>query len=748
MAAKLPLRVAPDGDELMSRFARRQPVAHMAEGGDQPGSVASPWSLRGIGQSISNGAAAIAKPFSTPAGYTPALAAPPAPAPTLSAPAAPPPQLGGMNMGVMQMRERAAGLRDGGELHTGHGGVVPGQGTGDKIPAKYEPGEFVVSNDMLDAQPGLREHLRDLRGNVLAAQGTTPAQADAQAVHGGSMHAERGGPNIPGMTADARPFTAADALAFGADAPAGVAGKPSVPGVTMTERPFSPADTRAFGANAPQGAPKPSMLDADIGSAARGGASKVARGVAGVGESLLRGAGRLAAPLALGAQAYQTATTSTDDYAHRMGVEPGDGSLGGMAKDVGIRAVGTLGDIGNNLTFGLAGRTGNMIAGNGFTAGDASNPSAKPPAAAPANTSLPNVQTDAQRGGNPALAPAPAAVDPNALRRVNGGSSPLFTNVADGGMGGNDALMNRGPVSAQSQGAMNGIQGRQDLHDQGMATQAQLARETADAAATNLRGGFGTGAPVAGGLRGQLMTQLAGKKLSANGARVATELEQADATREHNLGALRETARGHDIENRRVDVQDAHNRAQLGMTYQEHQRQQQNWQDTFGAGRADAKNAQGLASQTAWDNHLKNSFQTPGKDGQMMSDPVEAASFTQFASNLMKDPDMAAHYPNGLGDLLKHPEDIAMLHQQYNTKKIQDATYSSGINPKGSSGGTSNDPSKYNFTGQGGNVFQKTLRNAAGEVPVDALKYGANYNRWLPNFGAPNLDLVPPKLRN
>ena len=31
-------------------------------------------------------------------------------------------------------------------------GDVPGEGKGDKIPAKYEPGEFVVSNAMLDAQ--------------------------------------------------------------------------------------------------------------------------------------------------------------------------------------------------------------------------------------------------------------------------------------------------------------------------------------------------------------------------------------------------------------------------------------------------------------------------------------------------------------------------------------------------------------------------------------------------------------------
>jgi len=74
------------------------------------------------------------------------------------------------------------GLRNGGTLQTGMGGDVPGTGEGDKIPAKYEPGEFVVSNDMLDAQPGLRGHLRTLREQVLADKGMTVAEADAKAV--------------------------------------------------------------------------------------------------------------------------------------------------------------------------------------------------------------------------------------------------------------------------------------------------------------------------------------------------------------------------------------------------------------------------------------------------------------------------------------------------------------------------------------------------------------------------------------
>ncbi len=118
----------------------------------------------------------------------------PAPAP-VAAPAAAPPAQTAAPMGsqsVLDRRMAAAGLRDGGDLRTGHGGVVPGTGTGDKIPAKYEPGEFVVSNDMLDAQPELRGHLRSLRESVLAEKGMTPEQADAKALDGTGLRAMDG----------------------------------------------------------------------------------------------------------------------------------------------------------------------------------------------------------------------------------------------------------------------------------------------------------------------------------------------------------------------------------------------------------------------------------------------------------------------------------------------------------------------------------------------------------------------------
>ena len=81
-----------------------------------------------------------------------------------------------------QLRADAA-LQDGSTYVDAFGGVVPGKGKGDKFRAKYERGEFVVSNDMLDAEPELGDHLRGLRAKVLAAKGMTPEEADAKAIH-------------------------------------------------------------------------------------------------------------------------------------------------------------------------------------------------------------------------------------------------------------------------------------------------------------------------------------------------------------------------------------------------------------------------------------------------------------------------------------------------------------------------------------------------------------------------------------
>ncbi len=137
----------------------------------------------------------------------------------------PRPQLRMADGGELMRRfaNRQLALRD--------GGAVPGKGTGDKIPALYEPGEFVVSNDMLDAEPGLREQLHDLRGNVLAAKGMTPEQADAQAMKGGTLRAQYGKEDNDPFIATGNKYGQPQTALAGAQ-PGNPAGSGNAPGVS------------------------------------------------------------------------------------------------------------------------------------------------------------------------------------------------------------------------------------------------------------------------------------------------------------------------------------------------------------------------------------------------------------------------------------------------------------------------------------------------------------------------------------
>lgn len=168
--------------------------------------------------------------------------------------------------------------------------------------------------------------------------------------------------------------------------------------------------------------PRPAWngLDTDVGKMARSIGKSAGNGAAKVGQgaikSLTAGAGRLAVPLALGATAAQVAGTDTQEYANRMGTTAGD-SLG---KDLALRSVGALADLGDVTTLGLATRTGNWLAGNGFNPNnpDGTTPSQSAPVApvaapktppkAPASPAAPVAAAPAV-SVPPAVSGAPAA---------------------------------------------------------------------------------------------------------------------------------------------------------------------------------------------------------------------------------------------------------------------------------------------------------------------------------------------------
>ena len=159
----------------------------MADGGQ-----VSPWSIKGVYNRLTTPPPATTltpvTPTATPP-VTPPVAASP-PTQSVAKPQSAISQYAGMT--ALQRREKEAGLKDGGQLKTGHGGAVPGNGKGDKIAAKYEPGEFVVSNDMMKMEPGLQEHLHMLRNKTLAHQGKTPAMAEAGRFKKGAIRALSG----------------------------------------------------------------------------------------------------------------------------------------------------------------------------------------------------------------------------------------------------------------------------------------------------------------------------------------------------------------------------------------------------------------------------------------------------------------------------------------------------------------------------------------------------------------------------
>ena len=201
------------------------------------------------------------------------------------------------------------------------------------------------------------------------------------------------------------------------------------------------------------------------------------------------------------------------------------------------------------------------------------SPSVPKPAEAPAvSQSYPDESQRAPAVNAPATAPAPTSVSAPTLNGAEGkdvgfgatrydvqGKSPLFTNLAANDPS-NVALMNRKPMTAQDQGAMDGIQARQDASDQGMRNKMQYDAEVAQAQAFNagqkqfhmeqaaLKGNKGAQAILAGNLqadttrRGQDITAK-GQDLQAGALRESQKLAQNKDGRESAASAMDQKSR-------------------------------------------------------------------------------------------------------------------------------------------------------------------------------------------------------------
>lgn len=219
----------------------------------------------------------------------------------------------------------------------------------------------------------------------------------------------------------------------------------------------SPAAAPAMGATAPAA---PTAAAAPQGPGYRAGAA-LGRAAAPV----LKAAGAVALPATLAGTASATGETPTSDYEKRfgLGLNTYDG-VGGLARDVGVRALGAASDLGDALTLGMAGKY--LYADK--QAGPA--PAVPMAASAPITRGLPG----AGRGNvNPATvdssAPAPAPATASPVAPGAAAPSSDVTRVGNSYSGANisgDITINGqaprgfGQVSAQNMAAADALAAR------------------------------------------------------------------------------------------------------------------------------------------------------------------------------------------------------------------------------------------------------------------------------------------------
>lgn len=247
-----------------------------------------------------------------------------------------------------------------------------------------------------------------------------------------------------------------------------------------------------------------------------GAAATAARGRINSGIGRTVGAG-----VAIQAIADSAAEDSTERYARRFGVsEPtGDGSVGDIAKFVGLRAGGFASDLGNNLTFGLAGKY--LYRDKQQDA--AGRPAQTPAAAAGAAPGAAIAAQPALGTAQPANAPA-GLLSGSSLRRVDApGAAPLYTNNPDApagrAIGGNLSIAGNG-------GDLASLRRAGDLQAEISSMRAGL-RDRGDAGAY-LRNAGQVASLSAGGVSSELQDQIArlagNKNLTAAGVNALNSL--------------------------------------------------------------------------------------------------------------------------------------------------------------------------------------------------------------------------------
>ena len=789
---KSQLRMA-DGGELMRRFANRQPV-RMIDG--TPENMAQnrvPMSAQDQGAFNSLQNTGYVKPEAAPApttdpGRRERMLAAGQRTQTFQ------PMMGGISFQPSQSLPLT--LRD--------GGTVPGKGSGDKIPALYEPGEFVVSNDMLDARPGLREQLHDLRGDVLAAKGKTVEEADAQAVKGGTLRAASGSPtdwmsrNLQGQRMTPAP-TPMQSMADSLRTP------PPVAAATQQARSMPPN-------SGPQNAPPGYRA----GQSAGKGVMQAAKF-----------AGKVAPALGVAIEAGDVYDVAKGPNTTKIDV--GTQAAEGISKLAGATAGGLAGAAAGGpfapltgLAGGVAGYYAPELATKALrwaTGQDTASPIDRVRTQQTAQAALPvptaQLAQSAQAASAPVStaqpAPGPQAVTPEDHTASDRLINSAFYNRPRTGMipGGVDqnglkygetwdeGNMNTLRMDGSSLKKYNaglaergaGIQVTKDANGQlrlSNSTDPEKMRYVgADGSPTNQYERTGQYA--------QGMQQLEAARATLRNPDGSNWSARDNATMAANLRDGRDpyqgTSRGEREEDRIPAVGEfGHNRAVAAKLAKEQNATVRRGQDIQSAdsryghelstevsrdrlrydmnkdqrdyktGREDKGFEKSQASEKSWAEHANTMFRTVDDKGNSVPDTNKAAEYTQFVDQgigLMiprleqsGDPQKVAYAQRlkAEGRAALDAADKAELPTLFGRQQIHKQTTGSG--PFSSGGASSMDPADYRIVGNDNGVFQERVKTKGGQtIPETNLRYGANANRFFWNSGQGSTALLPNKLR-
>jgi hypothetical protein len=614
-----------------------------------------------------------------------------------------------------------AGMKHGGTLRTGHGGDVPGTGHGDKIPAKYEPGEFVVSNDMLDAKPSLRGELRALRKTVLAKKGMTPEMADAKALGGKSLRAVDG--VIIGDAAGNNKLPTYQVPAVINNAPAQ---PPINPGARDPYRylgqragefvrsPTTQLAGRAAGAVGAGYQAHQALNDVDSGNYA----GVIEHGIRGAVAAAPLNPASIGAMAAIGAgdYAYSKMGDSTKDAIGRT-INSGVRQLGGvMGQDWGVDDTAMRQSQGNPLTHGV----------------NAGAP--KPQLREPQNFDAANTAMLAKSNAESPTGPAKL----NDTRNIDNeaGTMEVFTKANSDKAGWTTVST----PAAKEKRLRDAEDYKAELAAGAATSRADTARQLAYFQQANGGGDKYANMPIKMAMAARSADVAAAAQLQANAETNRTSRENTRDTNETTLMGNRMT---NAFGLRKFNIE-------------------QGWKEReFSAGRQDKAAEQRISHDKAWNDHATTLFQTDDGNGKMVPDAKRIAAYTQATDatvNAMAKQLLASSNPEEVtygkkllaqGKAALDDRDRAAMTKHFQRMELHRDSY--GINPLAGSGGPTNDLRAYsdaNMRPQKGNLIQQRMEfidpntgQPIGAIPNVNLQYGPNANHVLPNFGAPNNSL-------